>query len=151
MMAGTTLGKGNIVKLMKGKFGLILVDRKTGRAARVVPKGDILLKVLDGEFMQMRKAGTLPQDVPWDVARPLIEKVLEMEPEKQFNVEIWEGVTVKTPKHLYEKGLCEECGEVVVGKYAVEKEGRYLCPDCANGSCSGVLFDDGEILVRKKV
>ncbi|RMG42473.1 MAG: tRNA CCA-pyrophosphorylase [Methanobacteriota archaeon] len=149
MMAGTTLGKGNIAKTYKGKFGLILIDRKTGRAARVVPKGEILLKALNSEFMKLRKAGNPPQDVPWEVTRPLIEKVLGMPPQDQFDVEVIEGIEVSIPKHQYEKGLCESCGEVVVKKYATVIDDKYLCRDCAEGR-TDEYYNNGEVRIVKK-
>ena len=148
MMAGTTMGKGNIVKSHKGKFGLILVDRKNKRAARVVPKGEILIKALDGEFMKLRAEGTLPQDVPWEITRPLIERVLGMPFEDQFDFEIMENVSVKTPKHQYRKGLCDSCGEVVVGKYTYEVDGKKLCTDCKEG-VPDLMYEDDGVIVRK--
>ena len=149
MMAGTTLGKGNIEKTHKGKFGLILIDRKNKRAARVVPKGEILLESLNSEFMKVRQEGSLPQDVPSEITMPLIEKVLGMPAEEQFDVEIIENVSVKTPKHQYSKGQCDICSEVVVKKYSKEKDGKYLCLDCADESESNILYDNGEVLITK--
>ena len=149
MMAGTTMGKGNIAKTYKGKFGLILFDRKNKRAARVVPKGNILIKALSSEFMQVREAGSLPQDVPWKITKPLIEKVLGMPAEDQFDIEIIEDVTVKTPKYQYSKGLCDECGEVVVKKYSKSIDGKYLCLDCTNDTNNDIIFDNGEVVISK--
>jgi formylmethanofuran dehydrogenase subunit E len=45
MITGCTFGKGNIRKLGYGKFGLTLVDRTTGRAVRVAPKGAAQMKM----------------------------------------------------------------------------------------------------------
>lgn len=41
VMTGCTFGKGNIRQLGYGKFGLTLVDRKSGRAVRIVPKAEV--------------------------------------------------------------------------------------------------------------
>ena len=38
MITGCTFGKGNIKKLNYGKWGVTLVDKKSGRAVRVAPK-----------------------------------------------------------------------------------------------------------------
>ena len=151
MMAGTTMGKGNIEKTHKGKFGLLLIDRKEKRAAKVTPKGEILYGALNSKFMSIREAGSLPQDVPWEVTKPLIEKVLGMPVEDQFDIEIIENVVVKTPKHQYKKGLCDNCDELVVGMYANNENGKYLCNDCVDDAENdGILFEKNGVSVRIK-
>ena len=52
MMTGCTFGKGNIRQLGFGKFGLTLVDRKLGRAVRVVPQAEVQLQSQKSDFFQ---------------------------------------------------------------------------------------------------
>lgn len=146
MMAGTTFGKGNIRKTYKGKFGLILIDRKNKRAAHVVAKGKTLLDLIESDFMNVRKSGVAPQNVKWDIAKKAIENVLHT-PKNEFKVNIIENVTVKTPKSLYNKFLCDNCGDVVVAKYAVDNDEKHYCKDCVEDKAN-VLYDDNDILVQ---
>ena len=53
---GCTFGKGNISKTGIGKWGLTLVDKKTGKAVRVVPKTEVMEKNKETEFMKLRKS-----------------------------------------------------------------------------------------------
>ena len=62
---GCTFGKGNIRSLGYGKFGLTLIDNKTGRSVRVVATPEAMRRSQQSEFIEYRKKGV-----------PLIDKVL---------------------------------------------------------------------------
>jgi formylmethanofuran dehydrogenase subunit E len=72
---GCTLGKGNIKKLGYGKWGLTLIDKKTQRAVRVVPKAEAMQKNKESQFMAMRKSGMPASQIPAEIADPLVEMV----------------------------------------------------------------------------
>lgn len=131
VLTGCTYGKGNITRSHKGKFSLTLVDRKNGKAIKVTPIGSWLKMAFQSKFMEERKKGIPPQNISSEIADPLIEKVLSMPPEKQFIVQQLDNYNVNVPPHLWDKQLCEECGELTVAEYAHYIDGKYLCPDCA--------------------
>lgn len=60
-----------------------LVDNKTGRSVRVSLKPEFFEQALQSPFVQKRKEGVPPQDIPAEIADPIIDKVLGI-PEEAF-------------------------------------------------------------------
>ena len=80
---GSTYGKGNISKLHYNKMAFTLIDARTGRAVRVSLKPEFFEKALSSPFVQKRKEGVLPQDVPPEITDPQVERILNL-PEGDF-------------------------------------------------------------------
>ena len=133
VMTGCTFGKGNIVKTMKGKWGLTLIDKKTNRAVRVTPKAEVMMQTKNTVFFkEYREKGIPPSQIPDEVVEPLIQKVMNAKEETLLNIsEIFEYVW-NEPAHTFNSIICEECGEMLVEKYARIKSGKHVCQDCAN-------------------
>jgi formylmethanofuran dehydrogenase subunit E len=108
---GCTYGKSNIEKTYWNKMAFTLVDTKNGKAVRVSLKPEFFEKALQSPFVEQRKQGVPPQDVPAEVLKPLLERVLAL-PEEQFlNVsEVfdrpWQG-----GRACFETVRCGGCGE----------------------------------------
>jgi formylmethanofuran dehydrogenase subunit E len=133
VITGCTLGKGNIEKTHKGKWGLTLVDKKTNRAVRVTPKAEAMLANKKTEFFtKYRMVGVAPTKVPDDVVEPLVKKVMSAPEEMMMTVsDVFDYVWPKE-NHSFDGFVCEECGEMVVEKYGRIKGDKKVCIDCAN-------------------
>src|SRR5512135_1611503 len=64
---GATYGKGNIKKLFYNKMAFTLIDTRSGRAVRVSLRPEFFEKALQSPFVQKRKEGVLPQDIPAEI------------------------------------------------------------------------------------
>jgi formylmethanofuran dehydrogenase subunit E len=131
-ITGCTFGKGNIQKLNYGKWGLTLIDKKRGKAVRVVPRAEAMLANKKTDFFQnYRMKGVPPSKVPLEVVEPLVEKVLNAPEDQLLNIsEIFDYV-YQEPPHSFNSFVCEECGEMVVEEYGRLKSGKKVCIPCA--------------------
>ncbi len=128
---GCTLGKGNIRKLHYGKWGLTLIDKKTQRAVRVVPRAEAMLKSKQSQFMALRKGGTPASQVPAEVADPLVEMVANAPEEALLTVGEVQPHAWKDAPHTFESVICSACGEMVVERNARVKDGQVVCLPCS--------------------
>jgi len=110
---GCTYGKSNIEKKYYNKMAFTLIDVANGKAVRMRLKDDFFGNMLNSPFVQQRKQGVPPQDVPAEIADPLVNKVLSM-PEEMF-LEVGEVTDYEFPKGqgCFETGVCSACGERV--------------------------------------
>ncbi len=129
---GSTYGKGNITKLGYNKMAFTLIDARTGRAVRVSVKPEFLEKALTSPFVQKRKEGVLPQDVPPEITNPQVERILSL-PEGDFlNVGGVFKREVKKGPTSFEVKRCAKCGEAVfTNKLKEGPDGRQICIPCA--------------------
>lgn len=128
---GCTYGKGNIKRTGYGKWGLTLIDKKTSRAVRVVPKAEVMQKNKETEFMKMRKSGVPASQVPEEVVQPLFERVVNASYEQIFNHSEVFQYDWKDEPHTFETIVCAGCGEMVVERNARVKDGQILCIPCS--------------------
>lgn len=138
MITGCTFGKGNIRQLGYGKFGLTLVDKATGRAVRVVPKGEMQVATKKTEFFQKyRMRGVPPSKVPDEVVDPLIAKVM-IAPEGEL-LKVGEVFHYDTPLkgESFDSFLCERCGDMVVESYGRIVGGQKVCIPCQQEILAG--------------
>jgi formylmethanofuran dehydrogenase subunit E len=129
---GATYGKGNIKKLHYNKMAFTLIDARTGRAVRVSLRPEFFEKALQSPFVQKRKAGVLPQDIPAEITNPQLERVLAL-PEPEFLVigEVSKKDIKKGPT-CFEAQRCSQCGEATfTNKLTQEPDGRLLCVPCS--------------------
>ncbi len=129
---GCTLGKGNIKKLHYGKWGLTLIDKKTKRAVRVVPRAEAMQRSKESQFMQLRKSGVPASQVPAEVATPLVEMVANAPDEALLKIgEVFEYDWQDAP-HTFESVVCASCGEMTVTRNArVTSDGQVVCIPCS--------------------
>lgn len=131
VITGCTLGKGNIKKLGYGKWGLILINKKTQKAVRVVPKGEAMARNKESAFMlEYRSKGIPATKVPAEVSEPLVKNVMNAPDEMLLNIsEVFDYPYQEKP-HSFESFICEECGEMVVEPYGRVKNGKKVCQAC---------------------
>lgn len=128
---GATYGKGNIKKLYYNKMAFTLIDVKTGKAVRVSLRPEFVEKMLQSPFVQKRKEGVPPQDIPAEITDPQVERVLGL-PEAEFlNIsEVFQG-DLKKGVTSFDVKRCSRCGEATfVNKLAETPDGRLLCVPC---------------------
>ncbi len=132
MVTGCTFGKGNIRKVPKGKFGLTLVDRATGRAVRVVPRAEAQSKMKQTPFFQeYRSKGVPASRVPDAEVDPLIEQVMTAPQGQILQIGTEFKMEVDKPAETFATRVCSGCGETVVDKYLRVVGDRILCISCA--------------------
>ncbi len=128
---GCTYGKANIEKLYWNKMAFTLIETRSKRAVRVSLKPEFFAKALESPFVEMRKKGIPPQNVPFDALKPLLNRMLNMPYEDFLNISevfIYEfdkkpGCFVAVP--------CALCGEMVFEKSLRVKDGKLVCIPCS--------------------
>ena len=131
MVTGCTFGKGNIRQLGYGKFGLVLVEKATGRAIRVVPRADAQMAMKQAPFFtQYRSKGIPASEVPEEVVAPLIEKVMSAPDEELFRISEIYQYDLGPGHEDFNSFVCERCGDMVIEKYGRFHEGKKLCIPC---------------------
>lgn len=129
---GCTYGKGNINKLYYSKMAFTLIDVKSGKAIRVSLKPEFFEKALQSPFVQERKKGVPPQDIPSAITTPLVERISNL-PESEFlNISKVFHREVKKGATNFEVKRCFKCGEAVfTDKLKEAPDGKLLCIPCA--------------------
>ena len=129
---GCTYGKSNIKKLYYSKMAFTLIDAKTGRAVRVSLKPAFFEKALNSPFVQERKKGVPPQDIPAPITDPLVERIMGL-PETEFlDISDVFQKEMKKGSANFEVKRCAKCGEAVfTDKLTTAPDGRMLCIPCA--------------------
>jgi formylmethanofuran dehydrogenase subunit E len=129
---GCTYGKANIQKLYYSKMAFTLTDVKTGRSVRVSLKPEFFEKALNSPFVQERKKGVPPQDIPAAVTDPLVQRVIGLSESEFLDVSnIFQKDVKKGPPNFNIK-RCAKCGEAVfTDKLIVAADGRMMCIPCA--------------------
>jgi formylmethanofuran dehydrogenase subunit E len=129
---GCTYGKANIQKLYYNKMAFTLIDTKTGRAVRVSIKPDFFEKALNSPFVQERRKGIPPQDIPSSITDPLVDRILNLSESEFLNIsEVFHKEVKKGPTN-FEVKRCARCGEAVfTDKLKSMADGRLLCIPCA--------------------
>lgn len=131
VITGCTMGKGNIKKLDLGKWGLILIDKKAGKAVRVTPKAEAMAQNKKSTFFtDYRTKGVPPTQVPAEVADPLVQKVMGAPEDMLLNVSEVFDYDYKEKPHSFDSFVCEECGEMTVEPYGRIKGDKRVCKTC---------------------
>lgn len=132
MATGCTLGKGNIRKLGYGKFVLTLIDNTSGRSVRVATRNEVIKRNQESEFIQFRKKGVPASKIDIALVDPAVDFILAEPDEKLFKINpVQEGKVTPGRPHDFNTQICEECGEVMVERYARIKNGKTVCMECA--------------------
>ncbi len=128
---GCTYGKSNIEKRYWNKMAFTLVDTQRERAVRVSLNPEFLEGALRSPFVRQRRRGVPPQDVPVEVLKPLLDRVLSMPQEQFLNVSDVFDRPWKGGQACFDTVRCGGCGEAVFTDGVVHKDGKTLCRGCA--------------------
>ena len=137
MITGCTFGKGNIRKLNYGKWGLTLIDKKSGRAVRVSPKAEAMAANKQSDFFKKyREKGVPASQVPAEAVDPLVERVMNAPEDRLLNVsEVFEHKWTDAP-HSFDSFVCEVCGEMTAEIYGRVLGERKVCIPCRQKALS---------------
>lgn len=130
-ITGCTFGKGNIKKLYYGKWGVTLVEVATGRAVRVTPKAEAMLANKQTDFFkEYREKGIPASKVPPDVVEPLVQRVMSAPEEMLLSVGEVFTYHIEHRPHSFSSLVCDQCGEMVVERYARIVGDKKVCIPC---------------------
>jgi formylmethanofuran dehydrogenase subunit E len=131
MITGCTLGKGNIQKLHYGKWGVTLIDRKSGRAVRVTPKAEAMAANKQTDFFQKYRMKGIPaSQVPAEAVDPLVERVMNVSEDQLLSVgDVFERTWEDSP-HSFDSFVCDLCGEMTVEPYGRVLGDKKVCIPC---------------------
>lgn len=130
MATGCTYGKSNIEKKYYNKFAFTLIDTENQKAVRVHLKPEYVEKMLQSPFVQERSKGKKPQEIPAEVLKPLLNKVLTMSEDSFLVVGSVESYKFEKEKSIFEISPCDACGEMVFVNKLTTKDGKRLCMSC---------------------
>ena len=130
-VTGCTYGKSNIKKTYVGKMAFTLIDTKRQKAVRVQLKPEFFGKMLQSPFVQQRKQGVLPQDVPATVTDPLVDGVMKRAEEEFLDISPVFDYAFEKTKGTFDTELCEACGERVFVHKLQNAKGKRVCIPCA--------------------
>lgn len=129
---GCTYGKSNIEKRYYNKMAFTLIDQQTGRAVRVSLRPDFFEKALASPFVQKRKDGVPPQDIPPEIADPLVDRILSVDEEAFLDIGDVHEMIVKKGKGIFTAKRCSDCGELAfVDKLRATEDDRLVCIPCS--------------------
>lgn len=129
---GCTYGKSNIQKLYYNKMAFTLIDTKSGRAVRVSLKPEFFEKAMSSPFVQERKKGVPPQDIPSAITDPLVDRILGLSETEFLNISDVFQKNMKKGAANFEVKRCAKCGEAVfTDKLTTASDGRMLCIPCS--------------------
>ena len=128
---GCTYGKSNIKKLYYNKMAFTLIDVKDGRSVRVSIRNEVFSQALKSPFIEQRKAGVPPQDVPAEITTPVIEKMLKVPEEMLLNIGEIKMVELPKGKAVFDAEPCARCGELTFVNKLKETNAGKLCIPCA--------------------
>jgi len=141
MVTGCTLGNNALIYKDIGKNAVTLV-RRGGRGIRVsvlpgysqkMPEAVPGAKEMFNRFILRRETGTKEERQRFkEIWETLSFRQLEIPDEEQFRVE---EVTVALPGKapIFPSVICSQCGEAVMETRARVRNGKIICPVCAEG------------------
>ena len=136
MVAGCSVGKGNLILQDFGKHAYTFIDRKSNRAIRLVQRPEPVVHRLDPV------ASTLREKVIGRTATPaehkefherqaaVIDKILKMPIDELFIArEAKPEIPVRAK--IFTSVQCASCGEMVAEHRARVRNGTFVCIPCA--------------------
>jgi len=132
LASGCTYGKGLMERTEFGKWAITLVDKASHKAVRIAVRPEVMQAAFHSPFIELRKQGTPPTEVPADVSRALVDNLLNKTDEELFKVsELFEYALPAAPKPTFELITCNQCGEVVAANKIRVKNGETVCLPCS--------------------
>ena len=132
-VTGCTYGKSNIKKTYSGKMAFTLIDTKKQKAVRVQLKPEFFGKMLQSPFVQQRKQGVLPQDIPATITDPLVDGVMNRAEEEFLAIGPVMDYKYEKTKGTFDTDLCSSCGERVFANKLLIQGDKKICLHCAAG------------------
>jgi formylmethanofuran dehydrogenase subunit E len=142
VVAGTTLGKGNLIFRDYGKRVYTFINRRTGDAVRVAERPEFSERKGDPRLGELRKKvvdGTATPAEEKEFSRrsnASVRELLSMPEEEIFSIS---HVTVDIPERarIFRSVRCSICGETVSESRARLQEGKIVCIPCSESYSRG--------------
>lgn len=131
-ITGCTYGKSNIEKTYYGKMAFTLIDTVKQKAVRAHIKPEFFGNMLKSPFVEQRKIGVPPQNVPSEITEPLINKILSLPAEDFLVISPVFDYHFDKKKGVFDTALCEECGERTFVHKLQNVNGKMLCKPCTD-------------------
>ena len=136
VVAGCSMGKGNLIFRDLGKHAYTFIDRRYNRAIRLVQRPEPVIQRIDPVASALREkvmGGTATKEENKEFQErqaAVIEKVLTMPVEDLF---IIKEVKPEIPEkaRIFRSIPCASCGEMVAEHRARVKDGKFVCIPCA--------------------
>jgi formylmethanofuran dehydrogenase subunit E len=134
-VAGTTIGKGNLIFRDYGKRVYTFLNRKTREAVRVTERPEFFLKKADSRMTELRKkvaSGTATAGEE----RELLEKsskyiqFLLSEPEEEMFSISRVRIDIPERARIFPSVTCGVCGETLAESRARVQDGKIVCIPC---------------------
>ncbi|MCD6548111.1 MAG: TraR/DksA C4-type zinc finger protein [Thermodesulfobacterium sp.] len=128
---GCSIGKGNLIKTLKGKLAFTLIDIKNWKKIRIAYNGKLKDKIANTAFMKKRAAGIPPTEIPDEEAMEAINIVLEAPEDEIFFISPVKDTNFEPPEEVLGSIVCDICGEWVSIPYVRILGEKKVCIDCA--------------------
>jgi formylmethanofuran dehydrogenase subunit E len=136
IVAGCSVGKGNLILRDFGKHAYTFIDRRYNRAIRLVQRPEPVIERIDPEAAVLRQKVTGGTATAAELREfhkrqsAIIEKILALPMEELF---IINEVEPEIPERarIFRSVQCASCGEMVAEHRARVSDGKFLCIPCA--------------------
>ena len=136
VVAGTTLGKGNLIFRDYGKRAYSFINRRTGDAVRVAERPEFSERKGDPELTRLRKkmadkTATAAEMLEFSrLSDAYVKELLALPEEEMFSIN---RVTIEVPEkaRIFRSVRCSICGETLAESRARVREGRIVCIPCS--------------------
>ncbi len=128
---GCTLGKYCIEKAGWGKLAITLIDKKGERAVRASYKPTRHKLVAESSFMQKRRSGIPPSEIPREEALEMADILWEAPEEEVVSVEEVKPHPFEDYGEIMGLRPCDNCGELTSVAYLRVVGERHMCIPCS--------------------
>jgi formylmethanofuran dehydrogenase subunit E len=136
VVAGCSVGKGNLILHDLGKHAYTFIDRKYNRAIRLVQRPEPVVQRIDPVASALREkvmggAATPAEQKEFHERQAgVIDKILKMPVEELFVIK---EVKPEIPERakIFKSVQCTSCGEMVAEHRARVRDGKFVCMPCA--------------------
>ncbi|MCX6690212.1 MAG: FmdE family protein [Methanoregula sp.] len=136
LVAGCSVGKGNLILQDFGKHAYTFIDRKTDRAIRLVQRPESGFQRIDPVWPALKEKMMGGTATPAEHKEfherqtKVIDKILKIPIEELFIIkEVKPEIPVKAK--IFTSVQCTRCGEMVAEHRARVRDGKFVCMPCA--------------------
>jgi formylmethanofuran dehydrogenase subunit E len=136
VVAGCSVGKGNLILRDLGKHAYTFIDRRYNRAIRIVQRPEPIVERIDPVASALRPKVMDGTATPAEVKdfterqRAIIDKILAAPVEELFTIRESKP-EIPERARIFRSVPCSQCGEMVSEHRARVKDGKIVCIPCA--------------------
>lgn len=128
---GCSTGKGNLIKVPRGKLAFTLIDTKKWQQIRIAYNGKLKDQIAQTAFMKKRAAGIPPTEIPDKEAMEVVNMVFSAPENEIFIISPISEAKFEPPEEILGSIVCGICGEWVSLPYVRILGEKKVCIDCA--------------------